>query len=313
MDLIHFNVLLSYVYTGPWQSTMSASSKSLSIFGAVAGNGARIGIVVAAIVASLMVLLFVASEGNMGEKVASALEEMSLVIALMVIHLCASRIFGKSSKATSSPKKAAAWDEPEHVSDSRGRADMREGEQTELNEEEEFQQREIGTITTKIRAAVRAGDMAGAEDLMKKMQDTCGRPGALRRACWAVSFGELVSGFVRCDDAQSAGRWLGLFADASPTIRPSTACCNSVIAAFAKHGNVEQAEAIMARMATVGVKIDEETYTGVINACVAVGETQRAARRLRDMRAAGLRPGLGLHRLVLQACADGGESGRSSL
>lgn len=292
----------------------TAFSTRFSASGAMPGGNAWQYCLLALIVACLALSAFFASsEGDASEKVATALEEMSLVMALLVIHLFASRLFGGHPDTKPAKKIQDAHEGPEGAAEAEGPA--AEGTAIESGGEpslEEFQQREVGALTTKIRAAVRVGDMAGAEALMERMQETCGRPGVLRRACWAVSYGELVSGFVKRRDPDSAGRWLDVFAAAAPAIRPSTVCCNSVIAAFGAKGNAAGAEACVVRMASVGVRIDEETYSEVIGACIAAGDTQRAARWLREMRFSGLRPGAELHKLVLQACANDSRGGAAS-
>lgn len=236
--------------------------------------------------------------GDAGQKVATALEEMSLVMALLLLHLVVSKLRGGSAQNTF--KKKVSEDCDAAATDDAQRAEQR-GE----SEDEAYRQQAIGKITTKIRAAVKMGDMPAAEALMRHMQDIGGPPGHLRRACWSVAFGEIVNGYVRGCDPESAGNWLDSFAACAPVIRPSTACVNSVIAAFCSARNFSQAEAWLARMPHVGIRIDAETYSVLIDGCVRAGELARGIRLLREMRKANLRPSAELNKMVLQACAHG--------
>jgi len=258
----------------------------------------RYGLLALIVMALVTTAFFSAADGDAGQKVAVALEEMSLVMVLLLLHLIVSRFHGDGADKKLTAKKLATDDFDQGPADDS--ASM-QGQAEEPNQaSEEWQEREIGLLTTKIRGAVRLGDMKSAEAIMEHMQEIGGQPGRLRRACWAVSFGEIVSGFVRAGDAESAGRWLDAFASCAPLIRPSTVCVNSVISAFGAKGDLAQAEDWLARMPLIGVKVDEETYTVIIEACVSAGDIQRAIYWLREMRKSNMRPGAEIQKLVLQ-------------
>lgn len=247
---------------------------------------------------AVMVAFACAAGTDAGQKVATALEEMSLVMALLLLHLTVSKIRGSGAKKTSKTKVSDDCDA--YATD-----DAAQTEQQGQSENEAFRQQAIGKITTKIRAAVKMGDMPAAEALMRHMQDIGGAPGYLRRACWSVAFGEIVNGYVRNGDAKNAGKWLDSFAACAPVIRPSSACANSVIATLCSARDFSQAEEWLARMPRVGIRVDAETYSALVNGCVRAGEVARGIHWLREMRKANLRPSAELNKLVLQACAEG--------
>lgn len=237
------------------------------------------------------------SGGDAGQKVATALEEMSLVVGLLLLHLAISKFRG--DKTPKSPKKKKVVSE-----DVDGATPTAGDAAEEVPGDDEGRQVAIGKITTKIRAAVKAGDMAAAEALMESMREVGGQPGRLRRACWSVAFGEIVNGYVRDGNGAKAGEWLGHFAACAPTIRPSTACANAVITTICASGDAASAEAWVQKMPQVGIRVDEETFSNLIHGCVRVGDVSRGIHWLREMRKAGLRPSAELNKLVLQACSD---------
>jgi pentatricopeptide repeat protein len=238
--------------------------------------------------------MFLSSSEDAGQKVATALEEMSLVMALLLVHLAVSKYRGEGSQKILKKKT---------VDDSE--ADSGTTDDAAESPDIEQRQQAVGKLTTKIRAAVKMGDLQGAEALMRHMHEIGGPPGHYRRACWSVAFGEIVNGFVRDGDAAKACKWLDTFAACAPIIRPSTACVNSVVRCCCNKSLVSEAEAWLARMPTVGIRVDEETYSILINGCVCSGEVSRGIHWLREMRKANMRPSPELNKLVLQACADG--------
>jgi len=232
------------------------------------------------------------SGGDAGQKVMTALEEMSLVLVLLLLHLTVFKLRGDDPQKTQKEKI---------VSED---SDSTASPPDEADEEDlEARQEAIGKITTKIRAAVKVGDMLAAETLMQSMRETGGRPGVLRRACWSVAFGEIVNGYVRRGDAKKAGEWLDAFAACAPTIRPSTACTNTVITTFCASGDIASAEVLIAKMQQVGIRMDQETFSPLIRGCVAAGDVPRGIHWLREMRKANMRPSVELNQLVLQACS----------
>mmetsp|Transcript_71599 Transcript_71599/g.186638 ORF Transcript_71599/g.186638 Transcript_71599/m.186638 type:complete len:517 (+) Transcript_71599:131-1681(+) len=254
------------------------------------------------------------TDGDAGQKVATALEEMSLIMVLLLAHLMVSKYYGDDTSKKTKKKKFPCEDSSDVEPEREGA-----GAPAEENEEreaavrwgpdpagsEELQSQEVGRLTTQIRAAVRLGDVAEAESLMSEMQDMGTRPGHLRRACWAVAYGELISGFVRIGNTEKAAQWLAAFAGAAPLVRPSTACVNSVIGALAAAGARDEAEAWVARMPLIGVRVDEETFSVLIGACAREGDAERAIHWLKEMRRSNLKPGAELHKLVLQSSGDG--------
>jgi len=234
------------------------------------------------------------SDGGAGQKVATALEEMSVVMVLLLLHLTYSKLRG-DDPAKAQKNKIASADCDGTVS-----APDKVDEPNSV----EARQQAIGKITTKIRAAVKAGNMLSAETLMQSMREVGGQPGQLRRACWSVAFGEIVNGYVHLGNAEKAGEWLDAFAACAPTIRPSSACANSVITALCASGDVASAEAWLAKMPRVGIRVGEETFSALIHGCMGAGEVQSSIRWLRGMRKANFRPSAELNQLVLKACAE---------
>jgi len=236
------------------------------------------------------------SGGDAGQKVATALEEMSLVVVLLLLHLAVSKFRGDKTPKAQKKKKVVS----EEVDGTSPPASEAEAPPSD----DEARQAAIGKITTKIRAAVKAGDMEAAEAHMENMREVGGPPGRLRRACWSVAFGEIVNGYVRDGAAAKASEWLGHFAACAPTIRPSTACANAVITTICASGDLASAEAWISKMPQTGIRVDEETFSNLINGCVRAGDVSRGIHWLREMRKAGLRPSAELNKLVLQACSD---------
>ncbi|CAK0797494.1 unnamed protein product [Prorocentrum cordatum] len=252
-----------------------------------AAPAARYGLLAVLVCAALCTACLSASGGGAGQKVAAALEETWVVLALLIAHLVVSRLHGggaEKKKAQQGPKKGAPA-AAEGPSDDEVRAEA------------------VGKLTTRIRAAVKARDMPGAEALMQEMREVGGPPGRQRRPCWAVAFGELVGGYVRDGSAAKANEWLGAFADCVPTIRPSTACVNSVIGALCAGGDVAAAEAWVQKMPEIGIRLGEDTYSEIVGGCVRAGDMPRAVSWFREMRRANVRPSAELNRLMLQACA----------
>ncbi|CAK0887712.1 unnamed protein product [Prorocentrum cordatum] len=238
--------------------------------------------------------------GDASQKLATALEEMSVVLALLTVHLVVSKLRGgEPQKAQKKAKKKKDADAPED----------RDGAVPAALEgaaaDQEACQQAIGKLTTQIRAAVKMGDMLAAEGLMQEMREVGGTPGYLRRPCWSVAFGEIVSGYVRGGDAPKASEWLDAFAACAPLIRPSTACANSVIGALCASGDIASAEAWVSKMPQSGVRLDEDTFSSLIHGCVRAGDVPRGIHWLREMRRANLRPGAELNKFVLQACSEG--------
>jgi len=267
-------------------------------------NGWQLAAVVLVMLATS--LLYV-TDGDAGQKVATALEEMSLILVLLLGHLMVSKYYGedtgkKAKKKLPSEDSEVELDVDPPDAEREAQAAIRWGPDPEGSEE--FQSQEVGRLTTKIRAATRAGNVAEAESLMNEMQDMDTKPGHLRRACWAVAYGEIVSGFVSKGDARKAAEWLDAFAGAAPLIRPSTLCVNSVIAALAASGARAEAEAWVARMPLIGVRVDEETFSTLIGACARAGDADRAIHWLKEMRRSNFKPGAELHKLVLQSGDD---------
>jgi len=270
---------------------MTAMPAALSSFAPLAAvPAARYGLLAALVCAVLCAACLSASGGGAGQKVAAALEETWVVLALLIAHLAVSRLHGGGAdkrRPQQGPKKGA----PAAAEVGQGPSD------------DELRAEAVGKLTTRIRAAVKAGDMPGAEALMQKMREVGGPPGRQRRPCWAVAFGELVGGHVRGGSAAKADEWLGAFADCVPTIRPSTACVNSVIGALCAGGDVASAEAWVQKMPEIGIRVGEDTYSEIIGGCVRAGDMPRAISWFREMRRANVRPSAELNRLMLQACA----------
>lgn len=282
----------------------------MTVLGAIFGSqieestsGWQLAAVVLVVLATSLVYV---TEGDAGQKVATALEEMSLIMVLLLAHLMVSKYYGEGTSKKTKKKLPSEDSDVEPDADSPAaerEAAVRWGPDPAGSEE--FQSQEVGRLTTKIRAAVRSGDMAEAESLMSDMQDMGTKPGHLRRACWAVAYGELISGFVRIGDTRKAAGWLDAFAGAAPLIRPSTVCVNSVIGALAAAGDRSEAEAWVSRMPLIGVRVDEETYSTLIGACARAGDADRAIHWLKEMRRSNFKPGAELHKLVLQSGDDG--------
>jgi len=285
----------------------------MTVLGAIFGsqieestNGWQLAAVVLVVLATSLVYV---TDGDAGLKVATALEEMSLIMVLLLAHLMVSKYYGEGTSKKTKTKLPSEDSDVEPDADSpaaENEAAVRWGPAPEGSEE--FQSQEVGRLTTKIRAAVRLGDMTEAESAMNDMQDMGTKPGHLRRACWAVAYGELISGFIRIGDTRKAAGWLDAFAGAAPLIRPSTACVNSVIGALAAAGARSEAEVWVARMPEIGVRVDEETYSTLIGACARAGDADRAIHWLKEMRRSNFRPGAEFHKLVLQS-GDDGEAG----
>jgi len=235
------------------------------------------------------------SSGDTSQKLAAAVDEMSLVVVLFLLHLAVSKLGGDVSEK-SRKKKTALED--------RDGTDPAPDEADGLSSQEAREQA-IGKITTKIRAAVKIGDMQAAEALMQGMCEIGGQPGKLRRPCWSVAFGEIVNGYIHGGNAKKAGEWLDAFADGAPAIRPSTACVNSVITAFCDSGDISSAEEWLTKMPRAGIRVDEDTFSALIQGCLRTGDVPRSIHWLREMRRANLRPRTELSQLVLQACAGG--------
>jgi len=261
---------------------------------------ARYGLLGLLVCAVLLAACLSASGGDAGQKVAAALEETWVVLALLLAHLAVSGLRGGvPRKPQQRPKKGVATEEGPAPAAARGgcAAEARCGD-------DELRAQAVGKLTTRIRAAVKAGDMPGAEALMQEMQEIGGPPGRLRRPCWAVAFGELVNGHVRDGNAAKADEWLSAFADCVPSIRPSTACVNSVIGALCAGGDAASAEAWVQKMPEIGIRVGEDTYSELIGGCVRAGDVPRGILWFREMRRANVRPSAELNRLMLQACAD---------
>jgi len=236
---------------------------------------------------------FAASSESAGQTVVAALEETWVVLALLIVHLVVSRLRGDAPPKPHKKTKGAALEGPP-PREAGARGDL-----------DELRAQAVGKLTTRVRAQVKAGDVAGAERSMQEMCEVCGEPGRLRRACWAVAFGEVVSGHIRGGDAAKADEWLGKFAACAPAIRPSTACVNSVIGALCASGDAASAEAWIAKMPEIGIRVDEESFSVLIGGCVRAGDVPRGVRWLREMRKAKLRPSAELSSLMVQACAEG--------
>jgi len=244
-----------------------------------------------------------------GQRAAAALEETWLVVALLVAHLVVSRLRGDAPPKPQRKRKGAALEvcggeaaaaPARGGAEARGEAEVRGG----LSGDDELRAQAIGKLTTRVRAQVKAGDMPGAEESMQEMREVGGAPGRLRRPCWAVAFGEVVNGYVRGGNAAKANEWLGEFAACVPAIRPSTACVDSVIGALCASGDTASAEAWVAKMPEIGIRVGEETFSSLISGCVRAGDVPRGILWLREMRRAKLRPSAELNSLMLQACAE---------
>lgn len=246
--------------------------------------------------------------GDASQKLATALEEMSVVLALLMLHLVVSKLRGDDSQKAqkkAKKKKEAAASEDADASEGRGCAAPTAAD--DAASDQEVRQQAIGKLTTQIRAAVKMGDMLAAEDLMQEMREVGGTPGHLRRGCWSVAFGEIVNGYVRGGDGPKAGEWLAAFAACAPLIRPSTACANSVINTFCASSDIAAAEAWVAKMPEAGIRLDDDTFSTLIHGCVRAGDVSRGIHWLREMRKAGLRPSAELNKFVLLACSEARE------
>jgi len=269
---------------------MSSSRLAPFVSGSVVRHG-LLGLLVCAVLAAAFLSV---SDGDAGRKVAAALEETWVVLALLLAHLAVSRLRDGAPQRSQKPKKGVALEEHGGEAAARGPG-VGDGE---------LRAQAVGKLTTKIRAAVKFGDMPGAEELMQEMREVGGPPGRLRRPCWAVAFGEVVNGYVRFGNAAKADEWLCAFAACAPAIRPSTACVNSVIGALCAGGDLASAEAWIRKMPEIGIRVAEDTYSELIGGCVRAGDMPRGISWFREMRKANLRPGPELNRLMLQACAD---------
>jgi len=269
----------------------------------VSGPVVRYGTLALLISALLTAACLCASGQDAGQKVAAALEETWLVVALLIVHLVVSRLRGDAPPRAQKKKKGAA---PEERGGAAGAAPARGGAEAlgGLSGDDELRAQAIGKLTTRVRAQVKVGDMAGAEESMQEMREVGGAPGRLRRPCWAVAFGEVVNGYVRVGNAAKANEWLGEFTACVPAIRPSTACVDSVIGALCASGDTASAEAWVAKMPGIGIRVGEDTFSSLISGCVRAGDVPRGIRWLREMRKAKLRPSAELNSLMVQACAD---------
>ncbi|CAK0856117.1 unnamed protein product [Prorocentrum cordatum] len=260
---------------------------------------ALLGLLVAAL---LTAACLSASGGDAGQKVAAALEETWLVVALLVVHLVVSRLRGDAPPKPHQKKAGAALEErgcEAAFAPAPGGAAARGAP----SGDDALRAQAIGKLTTRVRTRVQAGDMLGAEESMRELREVGGAPGRLRRPCWAVAFGEVVSGYVREGSAAKASEWLGEFAACVPAIRPSTACVNSVIVALCASGDAASAEAWVERMPEIGIRVGEDTFSSLISGCLRAGDVPRGIRWLREMRKAKLRPSAELNSLMVQACA----------
>jgi len=277
--------------------TMSACRVASFVSGPVI-RCALLGLLVSAL---LTAACLSASGGDAGQKVAAALEETWLVVALLIVHLVVSRLRGDAPPKPRKKKAGAALEErgcEAAFAPAPGGAACGDS-----SGDDALRAQAIGKLTTRVRSQVKAGDMAGAEESMREMREVGGAPGHLRRPCWAVAFGEVVSGYVREGSAAKASEWLGEFAACVPAIRPSTACVNSVIGALCASGDAASAEAWVERMPEIGIRVGEDTFSSLISGCVRAGDVPRGIRWLREMRKAKLRPSAELNSLMVQACA----------
>jgi len=269
----------------------------------VSGPVVRYGLLALLVSALLIAACLSASGEDAGQKLAAALEETWLVAALLVVHLVVSRLRGDAPPKPQLKTKGAALEgrggEADGAAPARGEAEARGG----LSGDDELRAQAVGKLTTRVRAQVKAGDMPGAEESVRAMREVGGAPGRLRRPCWAVAFGEVVNGYVRVGNAAKANEWLGEFAACVPAIRPSTACVNSVISALCASGDTASAEAWIAKMPEIGIRVGEDTFSSLISGCARAGDVPRGIRWLREMRKANLRPSAELNSLMVQACA----------
>jgi len=218
---------------------------------------ARYGLL-ALLVSALLTAACLSASGE-GAKVAAALEETWVVVALLIIHLVVSRLRGDSPPKPQKKKGAAL---EERGGEARAAAPAHgEAQGGGLSGDDDLRAQAIGRLTTRVRARVKVGDMPGAEESMQEMREVGGEPGRLRRPCWAVAFGEVVNGFISGGDAAKASEWLGEFAACAPAIRPSTACVNSVITALCANGDTASAEAWVEKMPEIGIRVGEDTFS----------------------------------------------------
>ncbi|CAK0829619.1 unnamed protein product, partial [Prorocentrum cordatum] len=145
--------------------TMSACRVASFVSGPVA-RCALLGLLVSAL---LTAACLSASGGDAGQKVAAALEETWLVVALLIVHLVVSRLRGDAPPKPRKKKAGAALEErgcEAAFAPAPGGAACGDS-----SGDDALRAQAIGKLTTRVRSQVKAGDMAGAEESMREMRE----------------------------------------------------------------------------------------------------------------------------------------------
>jgi len=140
-------------------------------------------------------------------------------LAFVVLLLCAECV--RSRFAQSKSAKAA-----------NGKVDM---EPRSSSSTTSPQTRLLNSLVGKLQAAAAGGDVRLAEDIMRNMWQTCLKP-------TACCYGALISACTKLGDVHGAERWLEELTT-SNLGTPNTISVNIVLSAFAKRGDLTQAEA----------------------------------------------------------------------
>lgn len=88
--------------------------------------------------------------------------------------------------------------------------------------------------------------------------------------------------------------------------RPDVVTYTTALHCCGRHGEVEDAEALLAAMAAAGVQPNVMSYSCVLDACAKAGRMEHAMRVLHRMAAAGVEPNHVAYTSVIDACVRHG-------
>eukprot|EP00903_Cladosiphon_okamuranus_P005631 g5598.t1 len=148
-----------------------------------------------------------------------------------------------------------------------------------------------------IETVGKEGDWGGALNLIKRMKGEGLTPDAYT---YGAAVGACAKGRnpamakILLEEMQGLG------------LTPTRFCWNSVISVHARTGNTTVALALMDEMKQ-SMPCDETTFSNVVHGCAQTRDWKAAARLLKDMRAAGLKPNDSCYYALLAAASKAGE------
>lgn len=148
-----------------------------------------------------------------------------------------------------------------------------------------------------ISRAVRAGNLAGAEELV-----TAQERGGMKVA--GKCYGHLIAECVRANDLHRAWRLLDQLSDHGPGSEPAP--FNAVMDAFAKRGEPQAVERVFEKMVKCGLKPNVVSYSTLVYAHAKAGKSLAAESCFRQMVQAGVKPNVVTYDALIISCVGTG-------